>query len=262
MKQRLVSIALVLASALLPSEAQWWKVTLPEDVWLSQIGFSANVGLLQHQGIFTIPDAPVCCSPYDGASGTTFAISAFARHEVTKHLRLTLRGTFVPMNGSFTQDQRLLVSGGQTALTRNYLETKMNWVGGEFLIDFRAINPLRLMGGVAFGSYLSPSYSQREVLLEPAVGTFENGLRERNITANKELRKVVSPALGAVVGIGYDLPMTENHSVVLTPELLYTLPLSKNVDGLDWQTNLIRAGVSVAFTMNAPEPPTPVERRR
>lgn len=177
-------------------------------------------------------------------------------------MRLTLRGTFVPMSGSFTQDQRLLVTAGQTALTRNYLETKMNWVGGEFLIDFRAVNPLRLMGGLAFGSYLSPTYSQKEVLLEPAVGTFENGLRERNVTANNELKNVVSPALGAVVGIGYDLPMTENHSVVLTPELLYTLPLSKNVEGLEWQTSLLRAGVSVAFTMNAPEPPTPVERRR
>ncbi|MFN5876963.1 MAG: hypothetical protein ACK45E_11875 [Ignavibacteria bacterium] len=262
MMQRLLVVIVLLVSTHACLQAQWWKVTLPEDVWLSQIGFSANLGMLQHQGVFTIPEAPICCSPYDGASGTTFAISAFVRHEITKHMRLTLRGTFVPMSGSFTQDQRLLVTAGQTALTRNYLETKMNWVGGEFLIDFRAVNPLRLMGGLAFGSYLSPTYSQKEVLLEPAVGTFENGLRERNVTANNELKNVVSPALGAVVGIGYDLPMTENHSVVLTPELLYTLPLSKNVEGLEWQTSLLRAGVSVAFTMNAPEPPTPVERRR
>lgn len=259
---RFILAVVVLMAMQLSAYAQWWKVTLPEDVWLSQIGFSANLGLLQHQGIFTIPESPICCTPYEGASGTTFAISAFVRHEITKHMRLTLRGTFVPMNGSFSQDQKLFVTGGQQALTRNYLETKMNWVGGEFLVDFRAVNPLRIMGGIAFGSYLSPTYSQREVLIEPAIGSFENGLRERNVTTNKELPNVISPSLGAVVGIGYDVPMTENHSVVLTPELLYTVPLSKNVTGLDWQTNLLRAGVSVAFTMNAPEPPTPVERRR
>jgi outer membrane protein OmpA-like peptidoglycan-associated protein len=263
MIRRLLSALLVVT--VIPAislQAQWWKVTLPEDVWLSQIGFSANVGFLQHQGIFTIPASPICCQPYEGGSGSTFALSVFARHEITKHMRLTLRGTFVPMNGSFTQDQNILVSGGGQALSRTYLDTKMNWVGGEFLVDFRVINPLRIMGGMSFGSYLSPTYSQKEILIEPATGTFENGRRERNETSNRELTGVPSPALGAVIGIGYDVPMTENHSVVLTPEILYTIPLANTVEGLDWKTNLLRAGVSVAFTMNAPEPPTPVERRR
>jgi outer membrane protein OmpA-like peptidoglycan-associated protein len=245
-----------------PVQSQWWKVTLPEDVWLSQIGFSANLGLVQHQGIFSIPESPVCCAPYEGATGATFSLSLFARHEITKHMRLTLRGTFVPMNGSFTQDQKILVTGGQQALTRSYLDTKMNWLGGEFLLDFRVVDPLRIMGGVSFGSYLSPTYSQKEILIEPSTGTFENGRRERNETTNQNLIGIVSPAIGAVVGVGYDIPMTENHSVVMTPELLYTIPFSKNIDALDWTTNLLRAGVSVAFTMNAPEPPIPVERRR
>lgn len=256
----LVSFTIIVAWQ--PLTSQWWKVTLPEDVWLSQIGFSANLGMLQHTGTFTIPQSPICCLPYDGSSSTTFALSVFARHEITKHMRLTLRGTYVPINGAFTQNQNTLVSGGQQALTRSYLDTRMDWAGAEVLVDLRVINPLRVMGGVAFGSYLSPSYSQREVLIEPSTGTFENGRRERNVTSNAELQNVVSPALSTVVGLGYDLPMTENHSVVLTPEVLYSIPMSKNIDGLDWSTNMIRAGVSVAFTMNAPEPPTPVERRR
>jgi len=259
---RLILLALCIPLIGQSLQAQWWKVTLPEDVWLSQIGFSANFGLLQHTGVFTLPEAPVCCAPYEGARGTTFSLSTFARHEITKHMRLALRGTFVPVNGLFVQEQSVLVSGGQQALTRTFLDTKANWIGGEFLIDLRVVNPLRFMGGVAFGSYLSPTFTQREVLVEPSIGTFENGRRERNEVLNKDLQNMVSPALGAVVGIGYDLPMTENHSVVLTPEVLYTIPLSKNRSDVDWTTNLLRAGVSVAFTMNAPEPPTPVERRR
>lgn len=262
MKRRflLASFVMILASTIV--SAQWWKVTLPEDVWLSQIGFSADVGFLQHKGTFTLPSAPVCCSPYEGSSGTTIALSVFARHEITKFMRLTLRGTFAPMNGSFTQDQKLFITDGQEALTRYYLDTKMTWVGGEFLLDMRPINPMRVMGGMSFGSYLSPTYSQKEVLIEPSIGTFENGRRERNVVTSKEISGVHSPMLGAVIGVGYDVPMTENHSVVLTPEVLYTIPLSENVDGVDWKTNMLRAGVSVAFTMNAPEPPMPVDRRR
>lgn len=244
------------------ASAQWWKVTRPEDVWLFQIGMSADLNMVMHNGDFILPQAPTCCVGYTSATSFGPAISAFIRQEVTKTFRLTLRGTFASYNGTFETDENIFVSGATEGVTRHSLEANMSWLGGEFLVDIRVFDPLRLMLGASAGIMSQPTFTQQESLIVPGTGTFENGRRVRNETINAELTGLSSPQLGAVVGLGYDIPLTENHSVVLTPEILYTIGLSDIVEGQDWKANMLRVGASIALSLNAPEPPTPVERRR
>lgn len=246
----------------LAASAQWWKVTKPEDVWLFQVGVSVDLAMVNHAGSFVLPQAPTCCTSYSSALNFAPAVSLFVRQEVTKFVRLTLRGTYASYGGTFETDESIFVSGATPGTTRHSLETSMSWVGGEFLADFRIVDPIRLMAGMSAGIMSQPTFTQRETLIVPGTGTFENGSRVRNETVNEPMTGLTSPQLGLVFGLGFDIPLTENHSVVLTPEVLYTIGLSDVIENSSWKTNMLRVGASLALSLNAPEPPTPVERRR
>jgi outer membrane protein OmpA-like peptidoglycan-associated protein len=244
------------------AQSQWWKVTTPEDIWLTQVGAAAHGAYLQHDASFQLPQAPMCCEPYQSTTAFSMSVSALIRQEITKYLRLNVRGTFMPVTGEFSREQSIFVTGATDGLTRSTLSTSMSYIGGEILADFRVANPVRLMAGVSIGTLTGATFSQQEELIVPGTGTFENGKRTRNVSTGADLQGVNTSQMGIVVGLGVDLPMTENHSVVITPELLYTIASKDNLTGQSWRTNSLRLGASVGFSLNAPEPPMPVERRR
>jgi outer membrane protein OmpA-like peptidoglycan-associated protein len=233
-----------------------------EDVWLTSLGASVYGTYISHDGAFVLPGAPTCCTEYTTSTGFGIAAGMFLKQEITKYVRLTLRANYIPYSGSFATNESLLLSGQVNGVVRHELETAMDVFGGEALVDFRLPGRVRLMGGLSFGSFISSVYTQRETLIEPAVGTFENGRRTRNEQINQPMQGLSGSVLGLVAGVGIDIPMTINHSVVLTPEVLYTLPLNDNLENRVWATSVIRAGVSLAFNLNAPPPPIPIERRR
>ncbi|MBU3741099.1 MAG: hypothetical protein FGM24_02320 [Candidatus Kapabacteria bacterium] len=233
-----------------------------EDVWLTSLGVAVHGSYQSDDGSFLLPGAPTCCTEYTTSTGFGIAASLFLKQEITKHLRLNLRATYLPYSGLFTTSESLLLSGQINGLVKHELQTAMDMIGGEVLLDARLPGRIRVLGGLSFGSFMSSIYSQKEVLLEPAVGTFENGRRERGVQTNQPMQGLAGSAMGLVAGVGMDIPMTINHSVVVTPEVLYTLPLSDNLEDQPWKTSVIRAGVSLAFNLNAPPPPIPIERRR
>lgn len=233
-----------------------------EDVWLTSLGVAVHGSYQTHDGSFLLPGAPTCCAEYTTSTGFGVAASLFLKQEITKHLRLNLRATYLPYSGQFTTLENILVSGQINGLVKHELQTSMDMIGGEVLLDARLPGRIRLLGGLSFGSFMSSVYSQKEVLIEPAVGTFENGRRERAVQTNQPMQGLAGSVMGLVAGVGMDIPMTINHSVVVTPEVLYTLPLSDNLEDQPWKTSIVRAGVSLAFNLNAPPPPIPIERRR
>jgi len=236
--------------------------TPPDSVWLFSVGVSAYGAMTMHNGSFLLPNAPTCCTEYTTASGFGVAGSVFLRQEFTKAFRLSLRGSFIPMSGSFVTEENLLLSGQVAGVSEHSLDVQMNWLGAELMADVRIAGPIRLLLGYGMGTMLSPTYAQKETLTEPSSGTFENGKRVRNATADQTLTGLPQWHGGVVGGLSYDIPLTRNNSVMLTPEITYRLGLSSIVEGFDWKANTIRFGASIAFATNAPTPPKPIEHRR
>lgn len=261
MHRYLLIICLLLAGGQQGS-AQWWTDGTPEDVLLLQIGFSAYGTATLHTGNFTLPEAPTCCSAYSSALGMGPSLSAFIRQEIAKAFRIQARVSYAMYDATFTSTQDLLVSGNVNGRSLHTLETRAGWLGGELLGDVRLGGQFRIMAGMTFGVLTQATFSQKEELEIPATGTFENGLRVRGERTNAARTSAPSSVLGAIAGLGYDLPLTENHSVVLTPEALVTLGLTDLVEGQAWKATMIRVGASIAFSLNAPPPPLPVERRK
>ena len=254
-------IAIVLCCCTFTASSQWWKIDTPEDVSLFQVGMSINAGYVMHSGDIILPQAPTCCGGYTSAQGIGPALSLFVRQELGKAVRLTLRGTYATYDGVFEVDQAIFVTNATEGITRHTLDARLGWLGGEFLVDWRIASPVRLMLGGSAGFMSPATFSQRETLIIPGTGTFENGRRTRNEISNEMIDGMRSPLLGAVVGVGLDIPMTENHSVVLTPEVLYTFGLNDLHTTVAWKANALRVGASLAFSLNAPVPPMSVERK-
>lgn len=261
-KRLVIATATLLFVTAATASSQWWKVVTPEDVSLFQMGMSIHGAYAMHSGDILLPQAPTCCGGYTSAQGVGPALSIFLRQELGKSVRLSLRGTYASYDATFSVDQAIFVTNAVEGVTRHTLDTRLGWLGGELLVDWRVASPFRLMLGASAGFMSPATFSQRETLVTPGTGTFENGRRTRNERTNEVLQGVRSPLLGAVVGFGVDIPMTDNQSVVLTPEVLYTVGLNDIHTDLPWKANLLRIGASLAFSLNAPEPPMPVERKR
>lgn len=260
MNIRLVLLCLLFGS--MPAMSQWWKGVSPDSVWLTQVGFGAHLATTVHNGNFTLPNAPTCCSEYTTALSVGPSLSGFIKQEFTKALRLSLRFSYIPYAANFETDENILVSGNVPGLSRHSLSTSLAFAGAEFLAEVRLGSPLRLLVGGSAGTFIQGEFDQSETLVQPGTGSFENGARIRNETRNGTIENLASPYVSLLGGVGFDIPLTENHSVMLTPEALVGIGMSNIVDGLDWKANQLRVGATIAFALNAPSPPLPIEYKR
>ncbi len=258
-----VFVLLPVLLSVLPSvsSAQWWKTVTPNDVLLTQFGGGAHLAVTQNGSDFVLPYAPTCCAEYTTALGIGPSLSGLFSQELTKWLRISARLTWAPYRATFEEDENILFSNSTDGVVRHTLETSYGMIGLEGLIQIKVVGGLRINVGGSAMNAMDASYTQYETLLIPGTGTFENGQRVRNQTTDAEMQDVTSPQFGVIGGLSYDLPLTSNHSVVLSPEVFYTVGLSEVVSGTTWKTQQLRIGASVSVALNAPTPPVPVERK-
>ncbi|GMV53643.1 MAG: hypothetical protein D8M52_09775 [Chlorobi bacterium] len=254
-------LCIVLCFGVITSQAQPWVEVSPNDVLLTQIGFSVHGGIVSQGSDFTLPFAPTCCTAYGSSLTGTLGISASLRQELSKAIRLQARVTYLPMNGTFDSDESILVSGNVDGVTRHTLETSLTFLGAELLADVKVAKPVRVLLGASIGSMVGGEFDQRETLIMPGLGTFENGMRVRNETRDAALQSMISPAVMLTGGLAFDIPMSANHDVVLSPEILLNMGITDVVESVSWRANIARVGASVSFALNAPEPPLPIKRR-
>ena len=257
-----LTIMVLLVTATISAQAQWWKTVTTDDVLLTQVGGGAHLAMTMNGNNFTLPYAPTCCGSYSTATSFGPSLSGLFNQEITKWLRLSARLTYAPYRATFEEEETILFMNSDEGTVLHTLETSYGTMGLEALLQVRIFRGLRLNLGGSAANAFSGSYSQKETLLDPIYGTFENGLRVRNQTTDADLQDLVSPQFNVIGGLSYDLPLTSNHSVVLSPEVFYTVGLSEVVSGTTWKTQQFRVGATVAFALNAPKPPIPVERVR
>ncbi|KXK32597.1 MAG: hypothetical protein UZ06_CHB003002029 [Chlorobi bacterium OLB6] len=235
-------LCIVLCFGVITSQAQPWVEVSPNDVLLTQIGFSVHGGIVSQGSDFTLPFAPTCCTAYGSSLTGTLGISASLRQELSKAIRLQARVTYLPMNGTFDSDESILVSGNVDGVTRHTLETSLTFLGAELLADVKVAKPVRVLLGASIGSMVGGEFDQRETLIMPGLGTFENGMRVRNETRDAALQSMISPAVMLTGGLAFDIPMSANHDVVLSPEILLNMGITDVVESVSWRANIARVG--------------------
>jgi outer membrane protein OmpA-like peptidoglycan-associated protein len=110
---------------------------------------------------------------------------------------------------------------------------------------------------VLWGTYLwQSSFRQREDLVEPSGrARYTNGTRERNVASGDALPSLQPIQGGIVVGIGYDIPLNDEGTLFLTPEVFAEYGVTWLVRGTDWRSGAVRGGISLRGLLPPPEVP-------
>jgi len=222
-------------------------------------GVFGNAHFNMHTADFrALPGIPSCCPSYSDGDGLGYGFGIFYELPFTKAWSLALRASYAT-HGALLQARETSVVGvggvPTQALIQHSIDAGLSSIGLEPLLGYRVFAGLQVHAGGRIGYVLAKQYDQMEELIEPR-GTFENGLRTRNLFAG-DIPDASAIYAALTGGISYDLPMNARGTLYLRPELLYSVGLTAIVENLTWNANAARAGLSIVY-----RPQPAVERVR
>lgn len=236
-----------------------------------RLGLFGGAGLNFHAGAFQgIPEAPTCMpldeASFDGTTAFGYDIGLLFEYPIAKDFAVELRGGYYDLGGTLRTDAYLAptfvadISDTASVVSQYELEALLGLAGLELTLGWSPLDiPLTFRLGPSFGTLFRRGYAQREVLQEPSNGVFiapdGSSTRVRNETAD-DILSVVSQ-FGATLGADYELPMNEEGTLLLVPELRFNYAFSNIREGLDWQVHRGRLGLALKYVFPLPVPDPP-----
>jgi hypothetical protein len=255
--KRIFSVAVLLVAACNLAFSQ----TEGKQAGKLSIGAFGAYNLSFHNASFLdIPTAPVFAprtgAPYEPtAFGNTSsggaAFGALVMYNFTEELALSLRLGYGSHDAAFRTTSTYPVgrTDGTTAdATSEYtINASIGALSIEPLVSYRIVAGLQAYLGVRLNVVTGNSFDQRETLLAPTDGGFDqNRNRSRNIRTGA-IPQLQSLWFSGVAGLGYDIPLSD--ALVLSPEAFYSLGLNQIVQGINWNMNTLRGGISLRYRL-------------
>ncbi len=216
------------------------------------LGGSANF----HAASFgALAGFPSCCPQYTSGSGLAPTVGVFAEIPLSSSVSHMIRATLSDLGAQLTASESIttIVNNRLTlARIQHSVNATIKGIGIEPDMHFRLGSSLGLYVGLRCEFSLKGEISQKEELVSPEVGTFENGRRIRNEVQGQifALQPIVASAVG---GIRWELPMNRDASVLLIPELAVSFGINTITASEEWRVHGVRLSASIAF--QSPRPP-------
>lgn len=197
-----------------------------------------------------LPGIPSCCPEYSSAVdiGMLGGLGYIAPLDQT--FALHVRMHYWSFGSSLKDTETLPVvdlDGGPSAATIEHtLNGTFQQISIEPLLGYKLTGGLSALGGLTLGGAFSTEYDQKETLVTPVDGTFQNKSRERNVLNGSIPNPNVFQA-GVTVGLTYDLPLNADGSLVISPEVLFTYSVLPHAQNVSWNTHHLRAGLAIGF---------------
>ncbi len=248
MKNRMNYLALVLLILLTPlaAAAQSTSNTPPQ-----RLGLLGNVDLTMNLASFQqLPDVANCCPEFTSSTSLGWLLGLTYIKPFSSDLSLHLRLHYWSYGAAFTATETQPVvdmnGGPDEATIQHDLNASFQQISVEPLLGFTVAPDLTLLGGITAGYILSSTYDQKETLVTPTDATFPNLSRERNVLSG-DIPDASVVGVGLTIGASYDLPLNEDRTMFLSPEILLTLSPFGPVSGVSWTAQHIRAGLALSF---------------
>ena len=192
-----------------------------------------------------------CCSPgFSDGGGFGFDIGLMGSLPLADQWLVSLRAGYATYGGKLETDESRTVSLFGEAVPgtfRHTIDATVPALTFDILAGFRPANRLTILVGPTIALAMSPTFDQREDLILPEVGTFEDSTRTRLDTSGPiPGSKSFMPAI--TFGLSYDIPLDANHTWYLIPEAMFSLGLTNIADSVTWKVSRIRVGVAVAYS--------------
>ncbi len=241
----LLSVMLVVWTTVCKAQNEYFS--LPSQY---RIGAGAFGNAYFHSASFSeLPGVPTCCPHYDNGTGLGSSFGIFFQKPLATGLSLALWAGASDINAKYSSNEQksVIVSNAlQSASIHHSLETDITTL--YFEAQFSAQFSVIFSGYIGLrGDYFAKSsFQQREELLAPETGVFENGSRIRNAFSGAmsgNNRGMISP----VLGVRFDLPLDSNRTLFLFPELSFGLSITDLANFTPWSVQFIRAGAAFGW---------------
>lgn len=225
-------------------------------------GAFAAYGLNLHFTNFNmLPNVP-CCSP-NFRFGSAFASEFGALFDwyFQNNLFFSGRVSVFQNDGSFTKEEKttVIIDGvSQDGVFEHQLKTHSEYLNFDFRAHYTWDYFFWFSAGLGFSFPIRFKYSQQEAIVQPHDrGTFSNGLRVRNVySGDVDNVREFNPYLS--FGILAELPAHKRYLFFLCPELNFKYMFFNPIEGISWNSLLIRLGLAVKFREPIPPPPPPL----
>lgn len=236
--------------------------------WHSNAG--ARFGFNAHStDLHGLRGVPSCCPGYESGSGTGLNIQAQWLKPIALNDDLcigaeigieNMGATLTTIETETVDDDGLTKQGSfehtiktVLALARLHLHSRLRlWKG------------LQVELGAGAGLALSPTFEQKEQIVEPQTLVFSNGSKLRNQQSGS-LPDASSLHLLLNAGLSYRLPLDTDGTWHLVPQARYTQSLSNVITTTSWKVNMVSIGIALEYSHYSADelppiiPPPPVD---
>ena len=237
----------------------------------NKYGIYGGINLNIHQANFrNLPGIPNCCPRFEEGTGLGFNLGILYEHSLTNRIRVGARLGIQTFDGTLTTEETTQLNtpdGTTQGIFEHKVESSFLNIGFEPTVMYNVFKNLYFSLGARLGQNLTKNFSQVETIVKPdGVGTFidddgnDTGKRTRNDTSGY-LPDAVGFQYGLVTGLSYELPLNQNNTFRLVPELFYYHGFSDLVENTDWSLSSIRASIAIKYAPLDEEPKEEIFRQ-
>lgn len=204
---------------------------------------------------------PSCCPQnFPNVNVIGFTAGGLAEIPIAGPFGVSLRAGFTPLNANFRTETTIPSSLGSNVprdvpISFN-LETNLTLIEGQVLLWVRPLQRLSLYVGGQSGFFFRRSYYQYEQILDPSIEYIVNGQPTDKLFEQRGDIQTRLP-LWLTGGLSYEIPLNATGTVLLAPEVSYSLQLP-NIATFNllqdntkpWRIASIRGGLSLRFSPN------------
>ncbi len=185
-------------------------------------------------------------------SGTGFALGGFYEYRLTDRTSVMLKLLFTnqkaEVNGK--TPETLMLNGNDTlAWSHHYISTNLSNFKIEPLLKYRLVNKFSIFGGANLGFRFDKTFEHYEIPDGIENATYIDGSTKKVGLDENKTDKIGLQA-SIILGFSYDIPLNYNGTYLIIPEAMFSVGFSDISQGLYWDINTFRLGLSFMYSEN------------
>ncbi len=197
---------------------------------------------------------------FQSGTGTGWNIGGLIEFPLHTAFSLGVRASLAGRNGTLLSREfstpvgRRDGSEDEGRFVRRF-DASLATVGGEVLVGWNPWNTLHVYLGARVDFAYQKTFRQQEELLAPSDGTFDNGLRVRNVQSGvlPDVRNwgVANLNAGLIGGVGYEIPLGNGNIWTLEPSIMGNLGLLNVMQNMKpdeyWRVSTLSGNVALRY---------------
>lgn len=224
----------------------------------SGYGAFANYNLNYYKADFYhLPDVPNCCPKFESGSGSGMSLGLVYDKPLANIFGIQLRAGYSGLNGSFSVPEASTFALNDSTIQGEFehnLDIKLATVGIEPMFYYKIFGNLKLNIGFNAALLITKKYNQIEQITKPIdKGTFLNALGQDSKSRERfhfsgDINQANSFQLSISGGIGYEMPLNKDRSLILNPEIFYNYGITPVIKSYVWNVNFLRIGFALLYS--------------